>query len=90
MNKEEPQSSSVGCVRISADADAMHLSHVLELKNIFRKHPGKTKIEINFCSGQAKIGSLFIDSSWGVEPSPELVKILKEVTSLTNVSLDAK
>jgi hypothetical protein len=39
----------------------------MQLKNLFREHPGKSTIEIQFMSGQKKLGSLSIDSQWGVK-----------------------
>jgi len=59
---EQPQQ-----LAIFADADLLRLSHILDLKELFRDHPGKSRIEIQFNSANSKVGSVQIDASWGVK-----------------------
>jgi len=53
---------------IHLDADQLHFSHVLALKELFRSHPGKSPIEIHFKGAQSKPAMLRIEASWGVKP----------------------
>jgi DNA polymerase III subunit alpha len=55
---------------IKLDADQITHRTIMQLKNLFREHPGKSTIEIQFMSGQKKLGSLSIDSQWGVKSDP--------------------
>ncbi len=75
-------------VQLTIDADQMRLSHVLEIKAIFRKFSGKSRVELHFFSAQKKIGSLFIDSSWGIEANLDCLNSLKGIGCLKNVSIE--
>lgn len=52
---------------LALDADRLPMSAILQLKNLLREHPGKSTLEIHFKSGQKKLGTLSIDSQWGVK-----------------------
>lgn len=72
--KESPEFTKMA---IKIDADLLRLSHILELKNLFRTSPGPTSIQIDFMSGEGKVGGLLIDSKWGVKVTPQLEEKLR-------------
>ena len=73
-------------LRIRADADRLRLSHILALKQLFREFPGKSKIEIQFDANNRKIGTLQIDSSWGVKPDRPFKDRLQEIAKEASFS----
>jgi DNA polymerase-3 subunit alpha len=54
-------------VKLLLDADNTRFSHILAIKELFRSHPGKSTIELQFHSQERPIGTVFIDSQWGVK-----------------------
>ncbi len=54
-------------IKLSLDADKIRFSQILGLKELFRSHPGKSTVEIHFFTGKKKVGSVLIDSQWGVK-----------------------
>ena len=59
---------------IEASFNQMSLSRILLLKEIFRSHPGSSKVCLDFHEGDKVIASLYINEPWGVNPSAELKK----------------
>lgn len=57
-------------IALALDADKVRLTEILALKEIFRSCPGKSTVELQFLSGDRRIGTLFIDSQWGVKAGP--------------------
>lgn len=72
MEKEE-----VLKIKLQLDADKVRLSQILALKELFRSHPGKSTLELNFHSNQRRIGTVFVDSQWGVKADKEFQDKLK-------------
>lgn len=62
MEKEEAKH-----IVLPLDADKIQLSQILSLKKLLRDHPGKSTLEMQFYSFQKKLGTLSIDSTWGVK-----------------------
>lgn len=54
-------------VHIQLDADTIRFSEILIIKELFRSHPGKSTVTLQFFSTKRCIGTLFIDSPWGVK-----------------------
>jgi DNA polymerase-3 subunit alpha len=73
------------CLKI--DIDQMRLSHILEIKKIFRSRPGTTPISLEFYGGVQRVGTLHVDSSWGVAFDRELEEKLKGFPSITLTEL---
>ena len=73
-------------LRIRADADLLRLSHIMALKKLFRDHPGKSRIEIQFDASHRTIGLLQIDSSWGVKPDRSFKDRLQEIAKEASFS----
>jgi DNA polymerase-3 subunit alpha len=73
----------ISLLRIKCDADQVRLSHILQLKQIFREHPGKSPIELHFHSQNKKLGSVTVDPSWGVKMTPVLTDRLKTLSTFS-------
>ncbi len=70
-------------ILIKLDADTMRLSKILRLKDLFREHPGKSTLELQFFSGaEKKIGTLVISAEWGVTPNPSFLEKLRSLDCL--------
>ncbi len=74
---EQPE--KIRKLRMRADAGRLRLSHIVALKNLFRNHAGKSPIEIHFEQRGRKVGTLQIDSSWGVKTDIEFREKLEEL-----------
>lgn len=73
-------------LRMTLDADLMRLSHILAIKEVFRAYPGAVAIEIEFVSIKGKIGTVKIDSAWGVEDHPALEKKISTLRAIKALS----
>ncbi len=61
----------------SLDLDLLKMSDILKLKNLFREHPGKSTVEIQFTSQKKKMGTLSIDSQWGIDADSRIEAKIK-------------
>ncbi len=75
----QPKEEPIQKLRMRADAKRLRLSHIVALKKIFRQFPGKSPIEIRFESDGRKMGTLQVDSSWGVKTDVAFRKKLEEL-----------
>ncbi|NGX39656.1 MAG: DNA polymerase III subunit alpha [Chlamydiae bacterium] len=73
---------------VQLDAPRMRLSHVLDLKKLFRDSPGKAEIELEFCEGERKVGTLAIGSTWGVDLTEEFKKELAAHSVVLGIRVD--
>jgi DNA polymerase III subunit alpha len=64
---EQVEKEEVKKVTLQIDADKVRLTEILALKELFRAHPGKSTLELHFYSDKHRLGSIFIDSQWGVK-----------------------
>jgi DNA polymerase-3 subunit alpha len=85
--KKEVIEKQPSLMSIKVHADKMRFSEVLQLKDLFRKNPGKTKVEISFVSQNKSIGSVFIDAPWGINVQGEMEKEIKGIKSVFSLSL---
>lgn len=69
-------------LKIKLDVDSVHLSHILKLKETFRKNAGNSPVEINFISDGVSQGKVQIEQSWGVEVGQALFEGLQKVPAL--------
>lgn len=67
-----PEVSKPANLSISLDADAVKLSHILQLKELFAQHRGTTPVSIAFVADKREIASLQIEARWGVILSDKL------------------
>ncbi len=73
-SNEEKKEIKPTMFHIEASFNQMSLSRILLLKEIFRSHPGSSKVCLDFHEGDKVIASLYINEPWGVNPSAELKK----------------
>jgi DNA polymerase-3 subunit alpha len=82
---KEIKNQILSTLHLQVDADEMRLSHVLQLKALFRSSPGKTPVKIKFCANHQLLASLSIEASWGIEFNEQIeqkIRQLKVVKSL--------
>jgi len=72
-------------LKLKLDAKEMRLSHVLELKRLFRDQPGKTAIELEFWAEEIQVGRIAIEPTWGVELTRELKARLESHPSIVDI-----
>ncbi len=65
-----------GLLKMHVNADAMRLSHVLELKEILLSASGPTPVHVEFHGAKGIVGKMRIEGSWGVTWSAELERRL--------------
>ena len=63
------------------DADRIRLTEILALRDLFRQHPGKSTLELQFFSGEKKLGAVAVDSQWGVKAGVAFEEKLKELAA---------
>jgi DNA polymerase-3 subunit alpha len=71
-----------GPVRLIADAEKMTLSQILKLKHIFESHRGTQQVHVEFQVEGTPIGTVHIDSAWGVVLSDKFHADLREVAAV--------
>ena len=67
-------------IEIQIDANRVRLSEILALKELFRSHPGKSTLEMHFLAEKRRLGSVFVDSQWGVKADQTFQDQLRELT----------
>ncbi len=72
---------------LRVDSDQVRLSHILEIKKIFRMHTGSTPVCLEFWGQQGPLGSLHVETNWGVTYEQQLEEKLKAISSITLTEL---
>lgn len=67
---------------LKIDADQVRLSHVLQLKEIFTKFRGEVPLQLHFTAENRHLGTLHIDTQWGVSPGTALDEALTQVSHI--------
>jgi len=67
---------------LKLDIEKVRLSHLLDLKNLFRKFPGKTPLVVEFTSTAKSHGSVHVDQRWGVALERDLELQIQKLPSL--------
>ncbi len=84
VQPKQPQApEAAGQLHIRVDADDFRLTQVLTLKQIFRDHPGKSNVKILFESEGKPVGSLQIESPWGIDLQAGLIAKLEQIEGLS-------
>jgi DNA polymerase-3 subunit alpha len=83
--KKVEQKREVKMLSIKLDADKTRLSHILQIKRIFQEKRGQTPIHIDFLSQDKSVGTLRIDSKWGVVIDEALQDKLKNTPSFLSL-----
>ena len=68
-------------IKLHVDADQIRFSEILVLKELFRSCPGKSSIELQFHANKKRIGTVLVDSQWGVRADREFQEKLKAHSS---------
>lgn len=83
---KEAEKEDVKHLILKLDADKVRLSGILVLKDLFREYPGKSTVEIQFFSNRERhLGSLAINSEWGVKASLAFLEKLRLLNFLLSV-----
>jgi DNA polymerase-3 subunit alpha len=86
--KKEIIEKQPSVISMKVHADKVRFSEILQLKNLFRQNPGKTKVELQFVSQNKNVGAVLIDATWGVRVHEELTKEIKEIKSVMSLSVN--
>ena len=70
---------------LSLESNILSLQQILDMKNLFRAHPGQSPLEINFFDQKKKLGQVQIDSHWGVSDNLEWVEKIKNYSALIQI-----
>ncbi|MDR3624020.1 MAG: DNA polymerase III subunit alpha [Chlamydiales bacterium] len=82
--KNEP-SKLVKPMKVVINIDMIRLSHILQIKELFRSSAGSMSVHIDFQRDHKVVGALFIDSSWGITVNDQLIKQLEQVSAVVRV-----
>jgi DNA polymerase-3 subunit alpha len=66
-----------GPLVLRVDADAVKLSHILNLKRTFEAHRGSVPVQLEFLIGSQSVATIHIDTKWGVEVTSGLHEALE-------------
>jgi len=83
--EEVKKPAPVRSLHLTLDTKEARLSHILQIKQIFRSHAGDSPISLDFLSDAHKMGTLSISSTWGVRIDGELEKKIRQVPSVLSV-----
>jgi hypothetical protein len=81
------QRENLSKLLLKINADALRLSHILEVKRLFRSHSGSTPVEIIFYANELKKGTLRIDSTWGIQWNQQLEEGLKSLPGIELINV---
>ncbi|MCH9608685.1 MAG: DNA polymerase III subunit alpha [Chlamydiales bacterium] len=79
--KEKKEEMEEKSYQFKLDVKKTRLSHILKIKKLLRKHPGKAAVEIEFQNGATTLSRLYIPATSGVKPSAALEKELEKIKS---------
>jgi len=85
--KEESQ-SIMKKLYLTLDADRIRFSQIVKLKELFHNFAGNHPIDILFHAEQTKVGTLEIESQWGVELNGGLKAALESLTFIQSFSFE--
>ena len=80
--KKEAQQDMPKKIQLKFDANTTRLSHILQLKDLFRSFPGSTSLHLEFWNHTQKVGTIAIEGRWGINFTKEFEGKLKEFSSI--------
>lgn len=90
MPEKKEEASTQKRLHLKIEVEKARLNHIISLKKIFEEHRGSSMVQIDFHSDDNVLGSIHIDSRWGVNINSKLQKRLSEIPSLlVRVLLDS-
>jgi DNA polymerase-3 subunit alpha len=69
-------------IQLKLDANTTRLSHILQMKDLFRSFPGTTSIHLEFWTHTKKLGTIAIEGRWGISFNKEFEDRLKSFSSI--------
>lgn len=84
ITKKEP--APMKHLSIKVDANALRLSHIVQLKHLFSQHPGETPVQIHFHTPAKSLAILHIESKGGIALNDQFKQKVKELSFV--LSLD--
>ncbi len=88
--KEKTKENPMRTLILKLNADEMRLSHVLQLKKIFRGFAGKSRVELEFISEEKKVGKISIEPTWGIELTGELKNRLEALPPIIDILAESR
>jgi DNA polymerase-3 subunit alpha len=90
MEKAKEEKKQDSFLYLSVDADEVRLSHILNLKELFRSSSGSTPVRIEFISKGSSLGNVNIQDNWGVSTSAQLEEKIKQIASVKSIKIQVK
>ncbi|MCB1109489.1 MAG: DNA polymerase III subunit alpha [Chlamydiia bacterium] len=75
-------------LHLTLDANHVRLSEIIKLKKLFHKYPGSSPVLIAFQTDERKIGSVEVESKWGVGWNSELESRIKSFSFIQDFSFE--
>ncbi|MBI2743852.1 MAG: DNA polymerase III subunit alpha [Chlamydiales bacterium] len=72
-------------LKLTLNADAARLTHIIELKKLFRAHSGSTPVKIEFISADRSVGRIEIEAAWGIEHGKTLNEELRKISCVVDI-----
>lgn len=72
----------IDILKLKIDADSARLSHIMQIKGLFKEYRGRRPVNIEFVRHGEIIATLHIDSSWGVAEGKEWHGKLRTIDSI--------
>ena len=76
-------------LHLTVDANLVRLSEIVKLKKLFHKYPGTSPVYLSFQSGGKKVGTVEVESKWGIGWSIELENQLKTLSFIQSFTVDS-
>ena len=87
MNFAKKNESFIEGIVIRVDAKSLRFSKILELKKIIKMYPGKTKVEIEFFSGDKRVGHIEADSMYRINYNDEVKNKILSLRGISNIAI---
>jgi DNA polymerase-3 subunit alpha len=84
---KEAKKENMKRLHLKMEIERLKHTHILAMKSAFRSHSGSTPVQVEFWASQKRVGTLEIDSTWGVSLQKELEEKLRGIPSLQSVTL---
>jgi DNA polymerase-3 subunit alpha len=89
FKNREQKKVETGKLIVLVNAEKVRLSHILELKKIFRDSPGSMPIEVHFQSNEEKMGIVAIEGKWGIHFEKDLEQKISKIESIKTIEVTA-
>ncbi|MDN3509567.1 MAG: DNA polymerase III subunit alpha [Candidatus Neptunochlamydia sp.] len=76
-------------LRLTLDANLVRLSEIVTIKKLFSKYPGTSPVFLAFQANDMKVGTVEVESKWGIGWSSELEIQLNTLSFIQSFTLDS-